>query len=214
MKNILVPALCVLAIAVSVVWTYRNQSQASARFDPGPYCALGTGVAEETAKLVPAKGQVIVFVPDTSQSRNETIEGELKCCEAALKQKGLSVTAIVTFKLTIHEKMASGGAVPANQLLAALPSHPNVAALVLLCAFPALSEQECDALKRTGVKCIVSSGYFPAYRRLLETQALHAAIVPRLDRGSAGTEKPKTLRESFEAQFTVVTPENVKTLPY
>src|SRR5436305_8763872 len=110
MKNLLVPVLCIVTIAGSAVWIYRNHSATTGRFDVSPYCSLGTGVAEETAKLLAAKGEVIVFVPDTSQNPNATVEGELKCCENALKQKGLAVAAIVRFKLTMQEKMAAGGA--------------------------------------------------------------------------------------------------------
>jgi hypothetical protein len=60
----------------------------------------------------------------------------------------------------------------------------------------------------------VASGYLPGYRKLLEAQAIHLAIVPRFDRSAPPAKIPQTLREWFDSQFLVITPDNTATLPY
>ena len=213
-KKTIVALISILAIAGAAAWIYYRQSGPSQRFDLSPYHALGAGVAEETAKLLGKKGQVVVIAPDTSPNPNPSVEGELDSFQEALKKNGLAVAATVRFKLTPLERMGTGGAVPGDQLFKVLQSHPNVGAVVLFCGFPTLAPQDYDALRQSRVKFVVASGYLPGYRNLLETQVIHLAVVPRFDRDSSSAKKPQTLREWFESEFVVVTPGTTATLPY
>ena len=180
-----------------------------------PYHALGAGTAEETAKLLGAKGAVVVISPDTSQFKNAAVEGQLQSFVATLqKNQALSIAATVNFKLTPMERMGTGGAVPRDQFLQALQSHPNAGAVVLFCAFPSLAEQDYAALKQSGVKVVVASCYAPVYRKLLEAQVIHLAIAPKLDRPATNGTRPSTLRGWFEQEFQVITSANVATLRY
>src|SRR5687768_12758863 len=135
-KKTIGPLILILVIAAAGVWIYRSQSGGSLKFDLNPYHALGAGVAEETAKLLGNKGQVVVIAPDTSQFKNPAVESELSSCQKTLKQNGMTVAAVVMFKVTPMESMANGGAMPRDQFLDALQTHPNVGAVILFCAFP------------------------------------------------------------------------------
>jgi len=213
-KKTIGPLIAILAIAGAAVWIYRSQSGASQKFDLSPYNALGAGAAEETAKLLGNKGQVVVIAPDTSQFKNPAVEGELNSFQKTLKKSGLTIAAAVRFKLTPMESMATGGGVPRDQFLKVLQSHPNVGAVVLFCGFPRFAPQDYDALKQSRTKFVVASGYVPGYRNLLDAQVIHLAIVPQFDRSTAPAKPPQTLREWFEQEFLVITPGNTATLPY
>ena len=76
------------------------------------YEVLGAVTAEETAKLLGNKGQVLVLARGTGANRNPSVEAELKAFQQTLKKHpGLSV---VTEKpeLTPMQMMATGGGVP------------------------------------------------------------------------------------------------------
>ena len=213
-KKTIGPLTFVLVIVAAGVWIYRSQSDGSMKFDLEPYNALGAGAAEETAKLLGNKGQVVVIAPDTSESRNPAVEGELSSFQKTLKKSGMTIVSTMRFKLTPMESMALGGAVPGDRFLKELQSHPNVGAVILFCAFPSLSPQDYDALRQSGTKFIVASGYLPSYRNLLDAKLIHVAIVPKFDSSFTPAKEPKTLRDWFEKEFTVITPANTATLPY
>jgi hypothetical protein len=214
-KKTMGPVIAILAIAGAAVWIYRSQSGASQKFDLSPYHALGAGAAEETAKLLGNKGQVVVMAHDTTEFKNPAVDGQLKSFQQTLKKNnGMSIAATLRFKLTPMERMATGGAAPRDLFLNALQSHSNLGAVVLFCGFPPLTLSDYDTLKQSGTKVVVVSGYLPAYRRLLEAQLIHLAIVPQFDRSTTPAKEPKTLREWFEQDFLVITPDNTATLPY
>ena len=150
---------------------------------------------------------------DTSEFKNAAIDSQLSAFQKALAKTGLTLAATVKFKLTPMERMATGGAVPRDQLLQALQSHPNAGAVVLFCAFPPLAVLEYAALKQSGVKVVVASGYVPGYRQLLEAQVIHLAIVPRFDRPATTGNPPPTLRGWFEQEFQVISSAHTATLP-
>jgi hypothetical protein len=161
------------------------------------------------------KGQVVVIAPDTTQFKNPAVDGQLKSFQQILKKNnGMSVAATVRFKLTPMERMATGGAAPRELFLNALQSHPKLGAVVLFCGFPSLTMPDYDTLKQSGTKVVVVAGYSPAYRRLLEAQLIHLAIVPKFEQSVAPAKEPKTLHEWFEQDFVVITPENTASLPY
>lgn len=214
LKKTIGPLLAILVIAGAVVSIYRGQSGGAQKFDLNPYRALGAGTAEETAKLLGNKGSVVVISPDTREIKNAAIDGQLDSFQKTLAKSGLTLAATVRFKLTPMERMATGGAVPREQFLQGLQGHPNVGAVVLFCGFPPLASQDYDALKQSGAKVVVASGYVPGYRKLLEAQVIHLAVVPQFERPATTGNPPQSLRGWFEQEFLVLTAANTATLPY
>ncbi len=213
-KEKLVPVLAILAIAGAVAWIYRSQSS-TPKFDLHPYHALGAGTAEETAKLLGNQGSVVVICPDTSEFKNAAVDGQLQSFQATIqKNKAMSVAATVRFKLTPMEAMATGGALPQDQFLQLLQSHPTAGAVVLFCAFPSLASQDYATLKQSGMKVVVASACMPGYRKLVESQVIHLAIVPQFDHSATAGNPPPTLRGWFEQEYQVITSANAATLPY
>ena len=213
-KEKLVPLLAILVIAGAVAWIYRSQS-ATQKFDLNPYHALGAGTAEETIKLLGHQSSLVVIIPDTSEFKNAAVAGQLQSFQDTIqKNKAMSVAATVRFKLTPMEAMATGGAIPRDQFLKLLQSHPTAGAVVLFCVFPPLAAQDYAALKQSGIKVVVASACMPGYRKLVESQVIHLAIVPQFERPAATKSPPTTLRGWFEQDFQVVSAANAATLPY
>ncbi len=206
LRNTLIAGLAVGAAAVSLYFALAGRSP---KVDLSPYAALGAVTAEETAKLLGGQGRILVIARDTGAESNPSVDAELKAFGQTLKQHaGLSR---VTEKIrgTPMLMMATGGGVPAEQLFSALETHGNVGALVLFCSLPSLADPELDALKRRGLKTVVVSSYHPDYGRLLEQQVIHLAIVPRSGEGSPSAQRPRTVRERFDQDYTIVTPADV-----
>jgi len=86
-KSALVGLIVVLAVAGAVAWIYHHQAGPS--FDLTPYNALGTGAAEETAKLLGNAGQVVLITPEAN-ANNPSFVSELACFRKASKKVGSS----------------------------------------------------------------------------------------------------------------------------
>lgn len=209
-KDVMVASLAAGAAAVSLYFAFAGRSP---KIDLNSYEVLGAVTAEETAKLLGNKGQVLVMARDTGADKNPSVEAELKAFRQTLKQHaGLSqVTERVL--ATPMLMMATGGGVPPDQLFKALETHTNVGAVVLFCAVPPLADSESETLKKHGVKTVVVSSFHPDYRRLLEQQVIHLVIVLRPDAPLPGAQPPRTLRERFDQDYIIVTPADAARLP-
>ncbi len=195
------------AIAGGGAWIYYSHSQ------PGPSNILGYGVAEETARLLGNKGQVMIIAPDTTELEYPSVKDALNLFQKTLNKKGMTVATTVKFKLTPIERMATGGVVPRDQFLNALQSHANPGAIILFCGFPQLAKEDYDILKQSGAKVVVASGYIPRYTNLLKAQVIDLAIVPQFDGSAASSKKPRTPLERFESEFVVITSSNAGNVP-
>jgi hypothetical protein len=153
------------------------------------------------------------MVRDAGADRNPSVEAELKAFGQALKRhRGLSeVTERVV--ASPMEMMATGGGVPADRLFQALEAHANARAAVLFGGLPPLAESQLETLKTRGIKVVVISSFRPGYRRLLEQQVIHLAIVPRPEAPPPDAPRPRTLRERFDQDYLMVTPADTARLP-
>lgn len=206
-------ALALLLIGLTFgLWYFGFRSGDGSKFDTSPYVALGIGVAEETSRVIANQGRVIVLAPDTKEFLNPAIDGQLRAFEKTLgKKQNVSLAPPVRFTLSPMERMATGGAVTRETFLGALHAKP-IQAVVLFCAFPALTDADFDAIKQSGAKIVVASGYLPVYRSLLELRAIDVVVVPRPDRPDKPVAKATPL-ETFQEHFLVVTPETLSRLP-
>lgn len=213
-KKAVVIVAAVVAILGSFVSIYLNRAGRSPRIVLNSYQALGEVAAEETSKLLDQKAKVVIIAYDTKVNSNPVEEAKLKAFGDRLKTGGITISSTEKFKLTPMERMATGGAVPRERFLQILESHPNVDAIVLFVAFPPLTETDLDRLERNGPKLVLISGYMPGYKNLLSARVVQLAIVPRFDSAAERIKQPQTLRQWFDRDYVIITPDNLATLPY
>ena len=198
-----VVAILAVGAVVSLYFAFTDRSP---KINLDSYGVLGAVTAEETAKLLGDKGQVLVMVRDTGADKNPSVEAQLKAFHQTLKKHaGLSV---VTEKIQVTPMlmMSTGGGVPPDQLLRACRTRPNLAGIVLFFGFPEFAGGEIEALKRSGIKIIVVSAFRPGYGRRLQRQVIQLAIVPRPDAPPPASPGTGTLRERFDQEYVLMTP--------
>jgi len=209
-KDFIVGTIAVGAAAVAIYFALAGRSQ---KINLDPYNVLGAVTAEETAKLLGNKGQMLVMARGAGTNKNPSVEAELKAFQQTLKsQKGISVITEM-IQLSPNEMMATGGGVPPELFLKALDTHPNLGAIVLFMGFPKLADSELEGLKKSGVKVVVVCALHSGDRQLIEQQTIHLAIVPRSDAPPPGSSAPRTLRERFDQEFMIITPATAARLP-
>ena len=209
-KDFIVGTLAVGAAAVSIYFALAGRSQ---KINLDPYDVLGAVTAEETAKLLGNKGEVLVMARGAGANKNPSVEAELKAFQKTLKtQKGISVITEM-IQVSPNQMMATGGGVPPEQFLQALQTHANLGAIVLFMGFPQLTDSDLEGLKKSGVKVVVACALRPSDRQLIERQAIQLAIAPRSDSPPPGAPAPRTLRERFDQEFLILTPATATRLP-
>jgi len=209
-KNVTVASLAICAAALSLYFAFANRSP---KINLDPYDVLGAVTAEETAKLVANKGEVLIIVRDTGPDKNPPVEAELKAFQRILKKTPRLSAVVERIRVNPMMMMATGGGVPPDQFLKALATHPNSAAVVLFFGFPQLADAELEKLKQSGAKVVVVSSFRPGYKQLLQRQAIQLAVVPRQDIMPPITQTPRTLRERFDQLYTTFTPADTAHLP-
>jgi len=209
-KKIIIASLALGAAAVSVYYATIGGAQ---KVDLGPYDVLGAVTAEETAKLLGDKGQVLVMVRDTGPDKNPSVEAELKAFQQTLKKHPGFKLQVERFQVTPALMMATGGALTTEAFFKALETHGNTGAIVLFLGFPPLTDPEIAVVKKAGVKTVAVSSLRPGYKRLLERQAIHLAIVPRTDTPPPEGPTPRTVRERFDQLYRILTPADAAGLP-
>src|SRR5882724_8041443 len=119
-KDIIVGTLAVGAAAFSIYYALAGHSP---KINLDTYNVLGAVTAEECARLMGNKGQVLVMIPGTGPNKNPSVEEEVKAFEQTLKkQKGMSAVR-EKVEVTPMMMMATGGGVPIEQFFKALEKH-------------------------------------------------------------------------------------------
>jgi hypothetical protein len=185
------------------------------RINLNPYEALGAIAGEETSKLIGHRGEVVLVAVDPGEDRDPVQESELRAFEALLtKSGGARVAKTVLIKQDPMQRMATGGAMPAAELGRLHKDHGTAAAWVFFIPFPVLSPADAARLREQGTKVVVASACLPGYKELLRSKIIHLALVPKRGGGPEPAKAPSTLREWFDAEYLLATPETADSLPF
>ncbi len=177
----------------------------------GPSEALGTVLAEETARLAGARKEVAVIPPDASWGDVSTVEAAFK---NALKKQGF---AIVTAKAAnLGDPMRRGQiGLKAGDYLDALGKSAGAGAIVSLVGAPNLSPSDAARVPPEHPPVLVvataSLGNVPGVwcdpvllGRLLDTRIIDLAIVDGADPATPAAGKPDAARSLFAQNYRIL----------
>lgn len=198
-------ALLGLVAGAAAVSLFLGLGGRTPKINLGTYEALGAVTAEETARLLGGKGRVLVIARDTGADKNPSVEAQLDMFTRTLKKQAGVSHVTERFEATPMLMMATGGAIPPDQLAKALQTHANIDALVLFCAIPPLADAELDMLRKRNVKTVVVASFRGDYAQLLEQKLINLVISPRQEAPPPSAQPPRTLRELFDRDFVIVT---------
>ena len=196
-------ALLVL-IAAAAAWTFTKPTDGR-KIDLNPYKALGFVAADETSKLLGHHGSIILVIPDPGDEPDPVMEAQLSSFRSGLKEAGKVVAQLVeTVKMDPFLSMRTGGSMPPEQFMDMLKRHPKAAAFVLFIGFPGLSGPEVSQLRSHPAKRIAISATLPNYHELIQSGALHMAIVPRNRPADEIVPEAKSRREAFDQEYSIL----------
>lgn len=192
---------------------YFALSQRSPKIEVGPYQALGAVAAEETLKLIGDKGQIVVVSQDPSAYEMPALAAQLQAFQTTAQKKIQVTVAIEKIVMDAMMMMSTGGRLPAGHFQKALQTYPKAGAIVLFLGFPEMAGRDLEALSTRTQKLVVVAGYRADYAQLLASRLIDLAIVPRFDTLPETAKKPQSLREWFDQEYVIITPDKAAALP-
>ena len=153
------------------------------------------------------KGRVVVISrPPVKEGSDST--GEQRASFAAARSRHASLSLVATEWLPrAPAGMMDLGEVTPQQLDQFVDRYPDANAFVILTGLPPLSPDLAAKLSGRSLKLVAVCGYGANVRHWLETRALSAAVVPRLDAPPPASSAPKTVMDWFEREFQLLTSE-------
>lgn len=173
---------------------------------------LGRGTAEETAKLLDNKGEIVVVAWASDLHRYTMVgqEAELQEFKKALDEKG-QVKLAGTERVSVDEIDRSTMRLT-GVFSRVLQKYPRVDAVVSFIGVPDLERSEMRELSRTLPKFVVVTDLLTGLDKFFQDKLITVAIVPRLNRVEMSVREPETPRELFDYSYQVVTAGTVSSL--
>jgi len=199
----------VIVIAGSGVWIYRTQVPPTPKLNLKPFEGLGTVLAEEVAKRIDDKGEIVLLVARHAGGKIPALDVPVETFRSALKAHS-QIQIVATETIDVPAMMMA--AMPADQFLACLNRHPRVAAIVSFVGLPPLRESDWEKLPARRPKVLVAGISNLNIKSFFDHDLIQMAILPHFMPRANATE-PQTAREWFERYYQIVTSDNVAQLP-
>jgi hypothetical protein len=167
---------------------FYKQLSGRTKVNVAPFSALGALVADETSKLLPTGGKVVVLSVDTAKYNIATLDTLLSSFKKGLK-RGITILSVEHFRIPSHTFLAlnAGSLVPPSAQFAPgqferiLQTHGNADAIVSFVGLPASLIGSATGLQQKHSKIIVVSNRDSELLNLLRSRVIDLAIVPRVE---------------------------------
>jgi hypothetical protein len=202
-KKPLVVVVCLVLIVLSAYWMFtRNRPAGGGRGTNKPAEALGTIMAEETAKLL---GNVVVIA--IAPVAGVPPQTEAIAFEKAIKKTGSVTLAAKEYMDVDRESME----LSVEKFLKIGKRYPKADAIVSMVGCPQLKDSDMAELGEKPPKLVTVGWSATGVRAMLQQKIIHIAVLSRLS--PPPTKSPKTTREWFDQYFEIFTPANAASLP-
>ena len=208
-KNPLLIVGSLLAIAGSALWIYYRDFKAP-KFNVALHQKVGEIMAEQTAKVVGAKGKlVLITIPIANEPELQT---QLTAFRRKLKLLG-------QYDLKQHEldtkdqpKYGLGTGLSGRRFLRTIKNNPKADALVSFVGAPKLTDEEIAELQHPP-KFIAETKSPDHLPKLFEKNLIQVAVASRFVFPAPGPQTPKTPEEWFTRRYQIVAADSVRDVP-
>lgn len=176
--------------------------------------ALAEVVGEEVARLGGPGAKVMVLAPAVTDAAGMWLEPVLKSLTAQLAVRGnLTVVATQRVKSRLDDPSPTREELTAAQFQGLLADLKGATVVVSFVGFPVLDDAQIAGLQNRPVKfvAVYTAGPQggPHYQKLLAARVLDVAILPRLEPPPTAAPNATAVRDIFDRQYQLVTPETV-----
>lgn len=214
-KRPLLVLVSIIVIVASLISIYLSMRTPAPKINTAPFVGIGETAAEQAAKLLDGRGEVVLVVMDLGQAKQQTM---VKLPAETFRDRirkypQIRVSTIETVQPKMETMLAPGVFWSADEFLACLNKHALADLIVTFVGVPALKPEQIAELPKRRPKIIDASTSSMNARPLIEAGIVQVALGPRFQPQEANAPEPKTPREWFERYYAVYTKDNVEVLP-
>jgi len=208
-KNKLIASACLIVIAASVSWIYYREFKAP-KHDVGLHRRVGEVMAEQTARLIGPKGNIVLItIPTRPEPELRT---QLEAFRSTLKKLG-------DYNIKDHEldtkdqsKYGLGAGLSGRRFVRTVNNNPNANAIVSFVGAPKLSNDEVSELTKMP-KFIAETRSPDHLPKLFDKQLIQVAVACRFVFPAPGPRKIKTPQQWFDKRYQIVSADSAQTIP-
>jgi hypothetical protein len=196
----------VLAVAITVFCVGRfayKQFNRYPKVDVQPFATLGSLVADETSKLLPSGGKVVVLSVDTAKYNIPTLDTLLSAFRKGLKGN-ITISSVEKFRIppSVFMALSSGSLVPptadfsASQFVKVVQTYSSADAIISFVGLPPSLSGNAGELQQKRPRIVVVSNRDPELVGFLKSHIIDLAIVPRAEPATEQEAKDLHLKQN------------------
>ncbi len=219
-RKLVTVTVAILAIAASIASIIYTQMSHTPKVDGRHYIAIGQVMAEETARVLEDKGEILLICNATAPKGSIMDQQMTTFKETLGKRGGISIKATQTLEAGVEARAGPDMGLSHDAFLKLLEANPGISGIVSFVGLPMLQDADIAKLGTERPKIVVYSQMGMGMKKLLETNAIDVAIMPRMlvappsPTSKPSTKKPVTLRECFDLYYQIFTSENASSLRF
>ncbi|HTL59989.1 MAG TPA: hypothetical protein VL361_30235 [Candidatus Limnocylindrales bacterium] len=194
---------CLVIILVCFWWIYSTQVR-SVQHNVALHRRIGEVLAEQTARLVSPKGQIVTIAIDTKQWPE--LQTQLSTFKAKLKSLGEYQIHEYLLDTKDQPKYGVGTGLSSRRFVRTIKKNPQADLFVSFIGAPKLDANDLADLRKKP-KFIAESRSGDNLPGLFECGLIQVAVVSRFQFPAPGPDKPRTAEEWFEKRYQIVTPD-------
>lgn len=209
----LLAAACLLVIAGSVVSVMRTRQKRHTKIDYSPFEALGTVLAEETAKLAETRGQILILTYSPAQGLRPNVDASIRGFQKAIGKLTPESSVIVEpVNAEVYEVEGRDG-LSAARFAEAIRKHSEATTVISLVGPLLLDDSQPDPLPEKMPTLVVYMGASGLVKAQLQSDLIQLAAMPRFPPAPHGAKRSADPREMFDRYWQIVTPATAGSLP-
>src|SRR5260221_569553 len=199
-KQWLIGGAAVAVLLASSGWIYRTQTQTT-KYNVELHQRVGEVMAEETARLVGAKGRVVTIAINTKDWPELRVQ--LDSFKARLNQLGQYELRNYELDGKDQPKYGVGTGLSGRRYVRTVKKNQTADVFVSFIGAPSISEDELSELHHKP-RLVAETRSPDNLPKLFGSELLQAAIVSRFEFPSPGPEKPSNPTEWFVKRYQVI----------
>lgn len=211
LRQSLLAALCLGAIAASAFWIWHEQFSGSKR-QRAVHQSIGRIMAEETGRMMNSTGRVVLITIDTSSEPE--LKAQHDAFDQTLARRFPQIHVKETYKVESDDKKkySFGAGLSGRRYVRIVNKNLSADAIVSFIGVPGLDDDEIAQLKKSP-PFLAESRSADKLKNLFEKKVIHTAITPRFQFPTPVKGAPRTSQEWFDQRFQIVTADNARELP-
>jgi len=209
LKNGIIIFCCLLAVGGSAAWIYWREFKAP-QYDVAMHQRVGEVMAEQTARVVGAKGKIVLITIPTGGMPE--LKTQLESFRVMLKKLGDYEVREYEMDTKDQDKYGVGTGLSGRRYVRTANKNLDAVAMVSFVGAPSMKDEDVAELKQVP-KLVAEARSVDHLPKLFKKELISVAVASRFNFPAPGPIQPKTPQERFDKHYQIVAANSVVMIP-